>query len=61
MVGEYDLTLGFEGMTDLVANLHQTIILPGCGHWTQQERADQMSAAMIEFLVARTPLHPTVI
>jgi pimeloyl-ACP methyl ester carboxylesterase len=48
-------------MTDLVANLHQTIILPGCGHWTQQERADQMSAATIEFLVARTPLHPTVI
>jgi pimeloyl-ACP methyl ester carboxylesterase len=33
-----------------VPNLRPAIILPGCGHWTEQERAPQVSAAMIEFL-----------
>jgi pimeloyl-ACP methyl ester carboxylesterase len=27
-------------------------MLPGCGHWTQQERAAEVNAAMVEF--ART-------
>jgi len=26
------------------------MMLPGCGHWTQQERAPQVSAAMIDFI-----------
>jgi pimeloyl-ACP methyl ester carboxylesterase len=34
----------------LVPKLRPTIILPGCGHWTQQERAAEVSAAMIDFL-----------
>jgi len=25
-------------------------ILPGCGHWTQQERPDEVSAAIIDFI-----------
>ena len=25
-------------------------MLPGCGHWTQQERASEVNAALIEFL-----------
>jgi pimeloyl-ACP methyl ester carboxylesterase len=25
-------------------------MLPGCGHWTQQERAPDVNAAMLEFL-----------
>jgi pimeloyl-ACP methyl ester carboxylesterase len=25
-------------------------MLPGCGHWTQQERASEVSAAMIDFM-----------
>ena len=28
----------------------RTMMLPGCGHWTQQERAAEVSAAMIDFL-----------
>jgi pimeloyl-ACP methyl ester carboxylesterase len=28
----------------------RTVMLPGCGHWTQQERATEVSAAMIDFL-----------
>ena len=34
----------------LVPRLRPPIMLPGCGHWTQQERAPQVSAAMIDFL-----------
>ena len=25
-------------------------MLPGCGHWTQQERRTEVNAAMLEFL-----------
>ena len=34
----------------LVPRLRPPIMLPGCGHWTQQERAAEVSAAMIDFL-----------
>jgi pimeloyl-ACP methyl ester carboxylesterase len=34
----------------LVPKLRPAIMLPGCGHWTEQERAPEVSAAMIEFL-----------
>src|ERR1700730_3069643 len=57
LVGDRDLVLHFRGMDQLVANLssfvpqlQETILLPGCGHWTQQERASEVNAAMIDFL-----------
>jgi pimeloyl-ACP methyl ester carboxylesterase len=34
----------------MVPKLRPAIRLPGCGHWTQQERAPEVSAAMIDFL-----------
>jgi pimeloyl-ACP methyl ester carboxylesterase len=34
----------------LVPKLRPAIMLPGCGHWTQQERPAEVSAAMIDFL-----------
>jgi pimeloyl-ACP methyl ester carboxylesterase len=33
-----------------VPKLQKPLILPGCGHWTQQERPQEVTAAMIEFL-----------
>jgi pimeloyl-ACP methyl ester carboxylesterase len=33
-----------------VPKLRGSVMLPGCGHWTQQERAAEVSAAMIDFL-----------
>jgi pimeloyl-ACP methyl ester carboxylesterase len=33
-------------------NLRESIILEGCGHWTQQERPDEVNAALIDFLGA---------
>jgi pimeloyl-ACP methyl ester carboxylesterase len=57
VVGDRDLVVAFPGMdpvisnlSKLVPNLRQTITLPGCGHWTQQERPREVNAAMIEFL-----------
>ena len=32
--------------------LHRSIILPGCGHWTQQERPAEVNAALLEFFAA---------
>jgi pimeloyl-ACP methyl ester carboxylesterase len=57
IAGERDVVLDFRGvrrrigdMAKLVLQLRQTMILPGCGHWTQQERASEVNTAMIEFL-----------
>ncbi|MEN9507106.1 MAG: hypothetical protein RI958_3032 [Actinomycetota bacterium] len=30
--------------------LHRSTILEGCGHWTQQERPDEVNAALVDFL-----------
>jgi pimeloyl-ACP methyl ester carboxylesterase len=57
IAGELDLVLAFPRMREAIADLARfipqlraTILLPGCGHWTQQERPEQVNAAMIEFL-----------
>ncbi|AYG68023.1 alpha/beta hydrolase [Rhizobium sp. CCGE531] len=34
----------------MVPELRPAIMLPGCGHWTQQERAPEVNTAMIDFL-----------
>jgi hypothetical protein len=33
-----------------VRRLHAEITLPGCGHWTQQERPADVNAALLDFL-----------
>jgi len=57
MAGDRDLVVRFRGMDKLISNLSQfvpqlrsTTILPGCGHWTQQERPKEVNAALIKFL-----------
>jgi pimeloyl-ACP methyl ester carboxylesterase len=39
-----------DSLKQRVPLLQQTIILPGCGHWTQQERPKEVSSAIIGFL-----------
>ena len=34
----------------LVPNLKRTVILPGTGHWTQQERPEEVNAELVKFL-----------
>jgi pimeloyl-ACP methyl ester carboxylesterase len=57
MAGDRDLVVAFRNMDKAIANLAQyvpqlrgSVILPGCGHWTQQERAAEVNTAMIDFL-----------
>jgi len=33
-----------------VPQLHGPVVLPGCGHWTQQERPAEVNAALLDFL-----------
>ena len=30
----------------------RSVILPGCGHWTQQERPAEVNEALLDFLAA---------
>ncbi|MFD7340177.1 alpha/beta fold hydrolase [Streptomyces violascens] len=58
MYGDRDLVPAFPGTPELIAKLpelmpnlrREPIVLPGCGHWTQQERPEEVNAALIEFL-----------
>ena len=57
VAGDRDFMLAAPGMDRLLANLRQFVpllqkvqMLPGCGHWTQQERPDAVNAALLEFL-----------
>jgi pimeloyl-ACP methyl ester carboxylesterase len=59
IAGDRDVVLAFRGMDQVISNLaynvpklNRTLILPGCGHWTQQERPQEVNGAMIEFLKA---------
>ncbi|MFE5814358.1 alpha/beta fold hydrolase [Streptomyces sp. NPDC056479] len=58
--GDRDLVPAFPGtpelierLPDLMPNLwRRPVELAGCGHWTQQERPDEVNAALVEFLTA---------
>jgi len=57
IAGDRDVVLSFAGVEEAINNLPRavpqlrgTVILPRCGHWTQQERAVEVNTAMIDFL-----------
>lgn len=57
IAGDRDMVVSFPGMDQLLANLKRLVpglrrqlMLPGCGHWTQQERPQEVNAALIDFL-----------
>jgi pimeloyl-ACP methyl ester carboxylesterase len=53
VVGERDPVLGFmrtDAMKTHVPNLRKTVVVPDCGHWTQQERPAEVNQELIEFL-----------
>jgi epoxide hydrolase A/B len=57
IAGDRDPVIKFPGMdrhmadlTKFVPQLRRTIMLPGCGHVTQEERPAEVNAAMIDFL-----------
>ncbi len=59
VAGDRDLVVAFPGMDKLIPNLsrfvphlRKTLMLPGCGHWTQQERPEDVNTAMVDFLTS---------
>ena len=53
IAGEKDGVLRFtsmEPMKQLVPDMRKLVLLPGCGHWTQQERPAEVNAELIAFL-----------
>jgi pimeloyl-ACP methyl ester carboxylesterase len=57
VAGDRDMVVAFPGTDQLLANLKHFVpalrniqMLPGCGHWTQQERPSEVNAAIIDFL-----------
>ena len=56
VAGDHDMVVAIPGMAEHLANMKTFVpalrniqMLPGCGHWTQQERPDEVSAALIDF------------
>jgi pimeloyl-ACP methyl ester carboxylesterase len=59
MAGDLDLVVQFPRMKEVIADLKRfipdlrsSVMLSGCGHWTQQERPAEVNRAMIDFLRA---------
>jgi pimeloyl-ACP methyl ester carboxylesterase len=57
LAGARDPVLGFAGVEQAVAGLAQSapllrssLIIPGAGHWIQQERAAEVNSALLDFL-----------
>src|ERR1700704_1066042 len=57
VAGDRDMVVSFPGMDQLLANLKHFVpalrniqMLSGCGHWTQQERPDEVNAAILDFI-----------
>jgi pimeloyl-ACP methyl ester carboxylesterase len=40
----------FEVLEQTVPHLQQKVLLPGAGHWIQQERPGQVNELLLEFL-----------
>ncbi len=57
IAGDHDMVVAAPGTAEHLANLKQFVpalrniqMLPGCGHWTQQERPGEVNAAIIDFV-----------
>ena len=62
IAGDRDLVLAFRGMDQIIANLskfvpqlRRTLLFPGCGHWTQQERAQRSTRLYLSLSSACRP------
>ena len=55
IAGEKDGVLTFAApalaaLSESIPNLHQKVIVPGAGHWIQQERPNDVNTALLAFL-----------
>jgi pimeloyl-ACP methyl ester carboxylesterase len=60
IAGDKDPAFNGFGMVDdpigrmrpAVPNLETAVVLPGCGHWTQQERPEEVNAVLVPWLAS---------
>jgi pimeloyl-ACP methyl ester carboxylesterase len=57
IMGERDVVVHFPGYSQVIAimrravpQLKEMLLFPGCGHWTQEERPQELNSALIDFL-----------
>ncbi len=58
IAGDRDMVVGMSGGGDAILkrveqaapHLRRGVILPGCGHWTQQERPNDVNRELLDFL-----------
>ena len=57
VAGDRDFVVSLPGVEQLLANFKRIMptlrniqMIPGCGHWTQQERPNEVNAAIIDFV-----------
>lgn len=55
IIGEKDTSFGFsrgfvDALSENAPGLMGSVVIPGAGHWVQQEAADAVSAAILRFL-----------
>lgn len=53
LTGEFDSAFQFNSLDTMRANvpgLRDVIVMPGCGHWTQQERSREVNDRLLSFL-----------
>ena len=58
VAGEEDAVItmyreGYDNLEQVMPNLTKKILLPGAGHWIQQERSQAVNDLLIEFLKAQ--------
>lgn len=57
VTGESDTATRFmdvDAVRRYVPDLRGPVVLPGCGHWIQQERPDEINALLTDFLLSTT-------
>jgi pimeloyl-ACP methyl ester carboxylesterase len=57
IAGEFDgvITMfrqGFDSLEETMSGLRKKVLVPGGGHWIQQERPNEVNGLLIEFLAS---------
>lgn len=61
MTGDLDSAYRFSSLDAMRANvpgLRKIVIMPGCGHWTQQERSQEVNDHLVAFLHSEYTARP---
>jgi pimeloyl-ACP methyl ester carboxylesterase len=66
VAGEQDVVVtlvrqAIENLKDAMPNLRTKVLLPGAGHWIQQERPTEVNTLLIEFLAALGTNEPVLV